>query len=316
MIDGIEKPKISIVTPSFNSEKYIEETIKSVVNQGYENYEYIIMDGGSTDGTVEIIRKYDSIINDRQKFRWFSEKDGGQTDAVNKGLRLCTGEWFAFLNSDDYYMPGLFIDITPFLKANSDKGVVYGNQYVIYEGIEQKYNLLKKPSDSFTLNDILYANQVFGPASFYNMKALKAAGEFDTSLYHWMDWDMYIRIMKLMPFKYIDYNMTVFRISTGMKSPSNPDNKARYKKFQKEAHHVSVKNGGHYFSGKWLQKYQLYGKYKYYLRRYEKEPGVMAHDKQDNAKINALFMAAAVSVHYLVFPMMALIKRVRKARIK
>ena len=96
-------PKITIVTPSFNQGQFIEETIRSVLDQNYPNLEYLIIDGGSTDQTIEVIRKYE-----RQLSYWVSEKDRGQVHAINKGLARATGEIFGFLNSDDLYVPGTF----------------------------------------------------------------------------------------------------------------------------------------------------------------------------------------------------------------
>src|SRR3990172_6693239 len=94
-------PKISIVTPSFNQDQYLEETILSVINQNYPDLEYIIIDGGSTDNSIDIIKKYEKHLT-----FWVSEKDKGQCDAINKGLKKCTGDIFNWLNSDDHYFPG------------------------------------------------------------------------------------------------------------------------------------------------------------------------------------------------------------------
>lgn len=307
-------PKISIVTPSYNKGKYIEETIKSVLFQNYDNFEYIVIDGGSADNTIDILKKYDRLIGNSKMFRWISEKDNGQTDAINKGLKSCTGEWFAFLNADDFYTPTLFADIAEFLGKNNDAGVVYGNQYDLYDGPDSKDILLRKPSPNLSFKDLLLSNQIFGPASFYNMKALKRVGYFDPGIYHWMDWDMYLRILKIMPIKYIDCIFATFRISKDMKSPSNPDNKPAFKRFQKEAHMISMRHGGKYFSEKWLQTFPIYGKYKYYLRRYEKEPSVIRHDRLENAKINRAFMAFTVTVHFMLKPLMFIIKNIKEAR--
>src|SRR4051812_48252088 len=96
-------PKISIVTPTLNQGNFIEETILSVIGQNYPNLEYIILDGGSTDNTIEIIKKYEKHLA-----YWSSEPDKGQSDAINKGFKIATGDILGWINSDDYYMPGIF----------------------------------------------------------------------------------------------------------------------------------------------------------------------------------------------------------------
>ncbi len=117
-------PKISIITPSFNQGRYIEQTILSVLNQNYPNLEYIIIDGGSTDETVDIIKKYASKIT-----YWVSEKDTGQTDALNKGFAKCTGEIVNWINSDDYYEPGALLAIGNLFKNNPAVNVVCGKEW-------------------------------------------------------------------------------------------------------------------------------------------------------------------------------------------
>ena len=99
-------PKISIVTPSFNQGRYLETTILSILNQGYPDLEYIIIDGGSDDGSVDIIKEYDKHIK-----YWVSEKDDGQSQAINKGMAHAKGDWVAWINSDDYYLPNTFFNV-------------------------------------------------------------------------------------------------------------------------------------------------------------------------------------------------------------
>jgi glycosyltransferase involved in cell wall biosynthesis len=119
--DAAVLPRISIVTPSFNQAQYLEETIRSVLLQGYPNLEYIIVDGGSTDGSIEIIRKYEPWLT-----HWESEPDRGQAHAVNKGFARCTGDLITFQNSDDYYLPGALHDAADTYIGSPGSGVVVG----------------------------------------------------------------------------------------------------------------------------------------------------------------------------------------------
>ena len=117
----ISVPKISIVTPSYNQGQYLEKTIRSVLEQGYPNLEYIIIDGGSTDHSVEIIKRYEKYLK-----YWESEADRGQSHAINKGFEHATGDLFAWLNSDDYYMDDVFQRVAEIYQANLDAGAFIG----------------------------------------------------------------------------------------------------------------------------------------------------------------------------------------------
>ena len=119
-------PLVSIVTPSFNHGEFIEDTILSVLRQGYPNLEYLVMDGKSTDGTVDILRKYEA-----QGLKWVSERDAGQSAAINKGFSMCRGEILAWLNSDDTYMPGAVQKAVDAFLQHPEAGVVYGNVNII-----------------------------------------------------------------------------------------------------------------------------------------------------------------------------------------
>lgn len=295
----LKNPKLSIVTPTYNSIKYIDETIKSVISQSYENWEYIIVDGLSNDGTVERLKEYEMQVKNLQKFRWISEKDNGQTDAINKGMRMCTGDWFAFINADDYYQPNIFAEIAPILKASSEIGVIYGNQIIKYEGQNDESFIVKIPPEDVNYNSQLYGNQIYGPASFYNMEAIKRVGEFDQTLYHWMDWDMYLRISRIMKLQYINKSISTFRIHADNKSPFIPVNRKAYKRFHDEAHRITLKYGGKYFSKKWLERYYFYGKFRFYLSIVKNEDSAIKYQMQSKYKVNEVFLLLVKLIYIL-----------------
>lgn len=118
------QPKISIVSPSFNQGNFIEAAIKSVLDQHYENFEHIIIDGGSTDNTIEVLRKYPHLT-------WISEPDEGQSDALNKGFRLATGRYIGWLNVDDYYLPGAFLAVAKAFDDDKNIDAVYSNYRIV-----------------------------------------------------------------------------------------------------------------------------------------------------------------------------------------
>src|SRR5438105_4503434 len=115
-------PRISVVTPSYNQGRFLEQCIKSVLDQGYPNLEYIIIDGGSTDESVAVIRKYQDRLAS-----WVSERDAGQTDAINKGFRRATGEVVAWMNADDFYLPGAFARIAQAYQQSPQASFYFGN---------------------------------------------------------------------------------------------------------------------------------------------------------------------------------------------
>lgn len=183
-------PKISLVTPSFNQAQYVEETILSVLEQDYPNLEWIIVDGGSTDGSVEIIRKYEKHLT-----WWVSEKDKGQTDALNKGLRRATGDVFAFLNSDDLYTAGTLQAVGEAFSADLSLTMLLGRcQYISADGTP----LQECPfAGDLTLERFVEENLVPQPSLFVRMDVCRAVGFFDDRYQYAFDHDYWLRAMLL-----------------------------------------------------------------------------------------------------------------------
>lgn len=197
-------PVLTIVTPSFNQGKYIEETIRSVLLQGYPNLEYIIVDGGSTDGTLEIIRKYEPWLA-----YWVSERDHGQAEAINKGLRHSTGDWLAWLNSDDLYLPGAFKQLAQVVSDNPTVHWIVGitsmcNMALVEESQYRPYVRTAPGRDpdivSGTWVDFVCRRKTGvllpQPSTFWSRRAWVEAGPINETLRYAMDIDYWSRLAR------------------------------------------------------------------------------------------------------------------------
>lgn len=193
-------PIISIITPSFNQGQFLAETIESVISQeGDFSIDYIIVDGGSSDNSVDIIKHYDALLHNGKwpvkclgvTYRWVSERDNGQTDALIKGFSMATGEIFAWLNSDDVYLPGALQTAVDHFRDHPDTGLMYGNaDYVDSSGaIVGSYRTAE-----FDLDKLASANIICQPAAFFRKEAFEAVGGLDESLHFAMDYDLWVRI--------------------------------------------------------------------------------------------------------------------------
>jgi len=178
-------PLISVITPSFNQGRFIEETIRSVLLQGYPNLEYIIIDGGSTDKTLEIIRKYEKWIS-----FWVSEPDEGQADAVNKGWEKANGPILGWLNSDDIYASGAFYAVAHAWLEASEPLMIYGDAYSTDITLSP---YKKKTMKGYSLKAMLSGKRMPQPSVFISKKLFSELGPLNQSLYYSLDFEYFLR---------------------------------------------------------------------------------------------------------------------------
>jgi glycosyltransferase involved in cell wall biosynthesis len=208
-------PRISVVTPTLNQAAFIEATIRSVLDQGYPALDYVVIDGGSADGTQAILQRYSS------RLRWVSEPDRGQADAINKGLRMAKGDILAYLNSDDLYLPGTLAQVAGYLAAHPEAGWVYGDCRLIDEGGET-IGRLRAPA--FDLNRMILRGEYLPqPATFWRRSAAAVAGEFNVALRYSMDYDYFIRLGQHAPGHRLEAELACFRLQPVSKTISSEE---------------------------------------------------------------------------------------------
>jgi glycosyltransferase involved in cell wall biosynthesis len=209
-------PLVSIVTPSFNQARFLEATIQSVLAQSYPRLEYIIVDGGSTDGSVDIIRNYSGRLA-----WWTSEKDKGQTDALNKGFAHAKGNIFAWLNSDDTYQQGSVASAVEYFQENSQLGLVYGDAQYINEagGIIGKFPAAQTNLQRLRQGYVHIPQQ----ASFFRGDLWRSVGPLDPSYYFAMDYDLWVRLAARAQVKYVPQTWANFRLHTAGKTIADDD---------------------------------------------------------------------------------------------
>lgn len=204
-------PIISIVTPTFNQGSFIRETIDSVLSQDYPRIEYLVVDGGSVDNTLDILQSYGD------RLRWISEPDEGQSAAINKGWRMSQGEIIAWLNSDDTYLPGAIRQIVDFLQEHPEIEAVYGDcDYVDVAGrFVQPY-----PTQSYSYLELVSqtVNYIPQPATFIRRRILKSIGDLDESLHQVMDLDYWLRLGVCHTMAYLPVRLATLRLHPTAKS--------------------------------------------------------------------------------------------------
>ena len=198
-------PRVSIITPSLNQAPFIRATIESVLAQDYPRIEYLVLDGGSTDGALEVIREYEGRLD------WICEKDSGQANALNRGFRRVHGEIVAWLNSDDVLLPGAVSAMVECFTAQPEVALVYGDGYLMdVEGNVIREMHLGEPN----LWDLmhLYGHMMLGAAIFYRADALASVGYLDES-WHWQfDYDLYLRLCARYPYAHLPTQVAGVRV--------------------------------------------------------------------------------------------------------
>jgi len=189
-------PLVSIVTPSFNQGRFIDQTIQSVLGQDYPNLEYIVVDGGSTDETLDVLRRYEG------RLRWVSERDGGQSEAINKGFRMARGDIVSWLNSDDTYLAGAVGKAVAYLCSHPEVAMVYGEGYLMDEAgrVTRRF----PATEPFSLWRLVYfSDYILQQTVFWRRSVFDAVGMLDESLHYGMDWDFWIRVAKRFEIAYM-----------------------------------------------------------------------------------------------------------------
>jgi len=210
------QPKVSIITPSYNQGQFLEASIRSVLEQDYPNIEYIVVDGGSKDNSVEIIKKY----QDRLAW-WVSEKDKGHADALNKGFSHATGQIQAWLNSDDIYFPHAVSEAVDILKNRSKVGMVYGEADLIDEsGARVGQFASKQTSYRQMLRGSVHIPQA---TTFFRADIWRQVGTLNLSLFFGFDYDLWVRIAKVSQVLYVPKSWAKFRIHGAGKTIINDD---------------------------------------------------------------------------------------------
>lgn len=209
-------PRISVITPSYNQVAFIEQTILSVLSQDYPNLEYLIIDGGSTDGTLEVLQRYDDHII------WISEKDNGQTNAINKGLRMASGEILTYLNTDDLYEPGALLAVGAYFAGHPEAAWVSGQCHnidergrIIRRGVSLYKNFWLRLGN-YTVLQVL--NFIAQPATFWRRCVVERVGYLDETLQYTMDYEYWLRISQHFRIHPLNRALARFRIHAASKS--------------------------------------------------------------------------------------------------
>ena len=259
-------PKISIITPSFNQVDYLERTILSVLNQNYPNLEYIVIDGGSTDGSVDVIKKYASHLT-----YWVSEKDLGQAHAINKGLKIAKGDWIAWQNSDDTFCSGAFNSLVSAVKNSKDFDLIIGNMNLINKNDEILRELIyvKPTYKSILAEGMVLTNQ----AAFWRRQLHSEIGYLDESLHYGFDFEWFLRVLKHSKAKHVNQTWGNLRLHAETKTAHHQDRFDQEYRQIRDGREVSSLTKK-YFQMRRLSLTMLQGNFKYVVKGVMNRSGI------------------------------------------
>jgi glycosyltransferase involved in cell wall biosynthesis len=207
-------PKVSIVTPSYNQAGFLEQTLHSVLSQGYPNLEYIVVDGGSTDGSRELIERYAGSLA-----WWISEKDTGQAEGINKGLARATGEIVAWLNSDDLYQPGAIAGAAAAFAAHPEAGMVFSDVLAV-DGSGKATNLMRY--GDWGLDELMTFHIIGQPGVFLRRSILERAGLLDLDYHYLLDHQLWLRVAQAAPIRHVPGIWAAARFHAEAKNVAQP----------------------------------------------------------------------------------------------
>jgi len=204
-------PKISVITPSYNQAEFLERTIRSIIDDNYPELEFIVIDGGSTDGSVDILKKYEAYID-----YWISEPDNGQAHAINKGLKLATGDWVAWQNSDDIFYPGAFMTLAEATQKKPNAGLIVGDMNLIDEKdhIIRDLHFVTPSFMAMVAEGMIFSNQ----AAFWKRSVHDQLGYLDETLDLGFELDWFLRLTKAEKAYATNQCLGAFRIHSSAKT--------------------------------------------------------------------------------------------------
>lgn len=276
--------RVSIVTPSFNQAAFLEQTMRSVLDQDYSNLEYLVIDGGSTDGSVDVIQKY----ADRLAY-WTSECDRGQADAINKGLARVSGDIVAWLNSDDCYLPGTIRSVVQAFENHPEAGLIYGD-VVAVDSENRRLNTIRY--GNYGLEGLLKFNIIGQPSVFMRRSVQTRAGMLDPTFHYQLDHHLWIRVAMLSDTWYVPEAWSTARFHAEAKNiaqaaafgneayriiewmQTQPDLQEDYKRLRRQ-----IWAGAHRFNGWYLSEGgQPWAALKSYGKSFANEPSTALRD--------------------------------------